>query len=255
MERVRAQVPTRCLALALALLVTVTACSGQPAVRPSPTASPVPTAPAGAWAQLAARVAAAQDKRYVAGYTLTTKGRAPRMVTVTVALDGSWLVNIPGGALDGTADIAVAGSTAGLYQCATGSTSPGCVRLAGPRGQLPARVDPHVQHVFTDWLDVLGNRQVALVVDAAAALPGSRGQCFSVEPSSASLTAPLDAGIYCYDTDGILTAATLGLGTLVLAGTPTAPPPTATLPGPVVSRDALPIAGAPPASPSAAPSH
>jgi hypothetical protein len=196
-------------------------------------------------------VAAAQDKRYVAGYTLTTKGRAPRLVTVTVALDGSWLVSIPGGALGGTTDVAVADSTAGLFQCATG----GCVKVASARGRLPARYDPRVQHVFTDWLGVLADRQVALAVDAAAGLPGSRGQCFSVEPSSASLAAPLDPGIYCYANDGTLTAAALGLGTLVLSGTPSPAPPTAALPGPVVARDPLPVAGAPPASPSAGPSH
>jgi hypothetical protein len=256
MERVRAQGPVRCLALALALLVAGTACSGQPPVRPSDAASgsAVPNAPADAWGRLAARVAAAQDKRYVAGYTLTTRGRAPRTVTVTVALDGSWLVSIPGGALGGTADVAVADSTAGLFQCATGGESPGCVRVAGPRGRLPAKVDPRVQHVFTDWLGVLADRQVAIAVDAAPTLAGARGQCFSVEPSSASLAAPLDAGIYCYDTDGTLTAAALGLGTLVLTGTPTAPPPTAALPGPLVPRDPLPVAAPPPASPSPGPS-
>ncbi|MEN3306186.1 MAG: hypothetical protein V7603_2388 [Micromonosporaceae bacterium] len=257
MEPVRAPVPIRCLALALALLAAGTACTGQPPARPGEAASgsPVPTAPADAWGRLAARVAAAQDKRYVAGYTLTTTGRAPRLVTVTVALDGSWLVSIPGGALGGTIDVAVADSTAGLFQCAVSGASPGCVRVAGTDGRLPARLDPRVQHLFTDWLGVLTDRQVAISVDVAAALPGSHGQCFSIEPSSASLAAPVDAGIYCYDADGTLTAAALGLGTLVLAGTPTAPPPTAALPGPVVPRDPLPVAGTPPASPSAVPSH
>jgi hypothetical protein len=257
MERVRASQPVRSLALALALLGLAAGCGGQPPVRPGAAASgsPVPTTPADPWGRLAARVAAAQDKRYTAGYTLTSKGRAPRMVGVTIAQDGSWLVTIPGGALSGAADVAVADSTAGLFQCAVSGASPGCVRVAGPRGKLPARWDPRVQHVFTDWLGVLADRQVAISVDSANPLPGARGQCFSVEPSSASLAAPVDAGIYCYDTDGTLTAAALGLGTLVLAGTPAAAPPTAGLPGPIVPRDPLPVAGeAPAASPSASPS-
>jgi hypothetical protein len=256
MERVRAASPTRCTALAVALLALGTACSGPPPVLPSPTGSgsPVP-APADARGRLAARVAAAQDKRYVAGYTLTSKGRGPRTVTVTVALDGSWLVSIPGGALGGTADVAVADSTAGLFQCAVGGTSPGCVRVAGPDGRLPARVDPRIEHLFTDWLAVLTDRQVAISVDTAAPLAGSRGQCFSIEPSSASLAAPVDAGIYCYDADGTLTAAALGMGTLVLVGTPAPAPPAAGLPAPVVAREPLPIVAPPPAPASPSPSR
>jgi hypothetical protein len=257
MEPVRTRGTVGCLALALALLAAGAGCTGRPPVTSGAAASgtAVPTAPADAWGQLAARVAAAQDKRYVAGYTLTAKGRAPRVVTVTVALDGSWLVSIPGGALGGTADVAVADSRAGLFQCALGGSSPGCVRVAGSTGRLSARFDPRIQHLFTDWLGVLADRQVAISVDVATTLAGARGRCFSVEPSSASLAAPVDAGIYCYDTDGTLTAARLSLGTLVLAGTPAAPPPSAALPGPIVPRDPLPVAGAPPAaSPSAVPS-
>jgi hypothetical protein len=255
MERVRAQTTVRGVVLAITLFALGTGCSGRPPVLPGdgPSGSPGPAAPPDAWGQLAARVAAAQDKRYVAGYTLTHSGQPPRTVTVTVAQDGSWLVSIPGGVLGGTADVTVADSRTGLYQCATG-TSPGCVRVAGPDGQLPAAVDPRLEHVFTDWLVVLADRQVAISVDTAKPLPGARGQCFSVEPSSASLVAPVDAGVYCYDTDGTLTAANLSLGTLMLTGTPAPAPPTAALPAPIVPRAALPTAAPPPASPSAVPS-
>jgi hypothetical protein len=181
-------------------------------------------------------------------------------VTVTVAADSSWLVVIPGGALGGAADIALANIPAGLYECSLASTSgaapaavpPGCFRVGNRDSQLPARSDPRVQHVFTDWLQVLTNREVALSVDVAAPLPGSPGQCFSIEANSAALGAPVDPGIYCYDEKGTLTAAALALGTLTLASAPAPAPPTVSLPGPVVSGSPLPLA-APPA-PSAAPS-
>lgn len=229
--------------LILAPLALAGGCGGAPPA-PVSASSPAaePTAPASARGQLAARVAASLDERYVAGYTLTGDGRAPSTVTVTIAMDGSWLVAITGGALGGTVDVAVAGSASGLYQCALSGTSPGCVRVAAPSGQVPAAADPQLQHVFTDWLGVLTDRQAAISVGTAAALPGSRGECFSIEPSSASLATPVDPGIYCYDTDGTLTAAALPMGTLTLAGSPAPAPPTAVLPAPIVSRDPLPIA-------------
>ena len=251
MERVRAQVTTRCVALALTLLAVGTGCSGTPPANPdaAPSGSPAPTTLSDPWSQLAARVAAAQDRRYAAGYTLTARGRAPRTVSVTVAADGSWLVSVAGTAPDG-GDVAVAATRAGLYQCAAG----GCVRVGAPGSRLPARFDPRVQHLFTDWLGVLTDRQVAISVDTTNTLPGAQGQCFSIEPSSASLAAPVDAGIYCYASDGTLTAANLGLGTLALAGATAPAPPTVTLPAPVVDRDPVQLTGPPQATggPSAA---
>jgi hypothetical protein len=258
MERMLAAIPAlrahtarlAAVPLVVALLTLAGGCGGAPPVRHSAASHAAePTAPASARGQLAARVAAARDERYVAGYTLAGNGRAPGTVTVTIAMDGSWLVVITGGALGGTVDVAIAGSVSGLYQCALSGTSPGCVWVAAPSGRVPAAADPRVQHLFTDWLGVLTDRQAAISVGTAAALPGSRGECFSVEPSSASLATPVDPGIYCYDTDGTLTAAALAMGTLTLAGSPAPAPPAAVLPAPVVSRDPLPIAG--PATPAA----
>jgi len=217
------------------------------------TGNPGPTAPADPWGQLAGRVAAARDSRYVAGYTLQTKGRPARTVTVTIAGDGSWLVTIPGGALGGTADVAVAATPAGLYECALGAPT-NCVRVGNPDGALPPRSDPRVYHVFTDWLRPLGNRDAAISVDTAAPLPGARGQCFSIEPNSAALASPVDPGVYCYDDKGTLTAAALPLGTLTLASAPAPAPPTVVLPGPVVPGTPLGTA-APPPSPSVSPSR
>ncbi|GIH18227.1 hypothetical protein Raf01_63990 [Rugosimonospora africana] len=223
-----------------------------PPVDPSPSAGP--TGPTDPWGQLAARVATAQDKRYVARYTLTTRGRPVRTVTVTVAADGSWLVTVPGGALGGTADVAVADTPAGLYQCALGTTpgiAPGCVRVADPTGTLPAKNDPRVQYLFTSWLPILTDRDQAIAVNNAT-LKGAAGQCFSVEPNSAALTPPVDAGIYCYDADGTLTAAALALGTLTLTGAPAPAPPAITLPAPVVAGAPLPTTSPSPTTPASA---
>jgi hypothetical protein len=229
--------------------VALAGCTTHPPVLPDQTPSEPPvTAPADPWGQLAGRVAASRDARYVAAYTLATRGRPERRVTVTVAADASWLITIPGGALGGTADIALANTAAGLYECA----ATGCVRVGPPDSPLPGGYDPRVQHVFTDWLKVLTNRAVALSVEAAAPLPGSRGSCFSIEANSAALGAPVDPGVYCYDEKGTLTAAALGLGTLTLTSAPAPAPPTVSLPGPVVSGGPLPMAAPP--SPSASPS-
>jgi hypothetical protein len=248
----------RISALAVAVTLVASACTGQPPALATNAQSAPPAGPADAWGQLAGRVAAAQDKRYVAGYTFTAKGRPARTVTVTIATDGSWLVVVPGGALGGTADVGVAATSAGLYQCAMGTapgTTPGCVRVANPDGRLAAKNDPRIEHLFTDWLTVLTDRQAAISVDVAAALPGARGQCFSIEANSAALATPVDPGIYCYDTDGTLTAAALALGTLMLTPAPAPAPPTVTLPGPVVPGAPLSTVAPPSPSPSPSPTR
>jgi hypothetical protein len=249
------------LAYAVAVLllvpVLVAGCGSAPLPPDlSASASAAPSEPAQARAQLAALAAAAQDRHLVALYTLSTAGRTDRTVSVTVANDATWRVDIPGGALGGTADVSVAQTRDGLFQCALQSAQrpapPTCVRVAAPGGNLPSAIDPWVQHLFTDWRGVLTDRQAPLSVASSQPPPGVRGSCFSVDSTSASLSAPLDVGIYCYDTDGTLTAARLSFGTLVLAGAPAAAPPTITLPGPVVAGEALATA-APPTPQSSGP--
>jgi hypothetical protein len=242
--------------LVVAVALGVAGCASTPPLT-DPSPSTGPTGPIDPWGQLAARVAVAQDRRYVASYTLSTKGRPPRTVTVTIAQDGTWLVAVPGGALGGTADVAIAGTPAGLYQCALGA-APACVRVAAPDGALPAANDPRVQYLFTSWLRLLTDRQQAIAVNPAAALPGATGQCFSVESNSAALAAPVDAGVYCFDANGTMTAATLGMGTFVLSGAPGPAPATITLPGPVTGGPPLGMATPPPPpspTPSASPSR
>ncbi|MBE1486445.1 hypothetical protein [Plantactinospora soyae] len=235
------------LLLVGALLLT--ACGGgTPAPAATPT-EPAASRPAEARDQLAALAAAAQDRRLVAGYTLSAQGQPDRTISVTRATDGSWRVDIPGGALGGTADVSMAQTSAGTFQCALSSAgqpgSPGCVRVADPGEPLDAGIDPRMQHPFTDWPEVLTDRQAPLSISTSA-LPGAQGACFAVESTSASVSPPLDSGIYCYAPDGTLTAARLPAGTLTLTGTPTAAPATVALSGPLVDREPLRIAAPPP---------
>jgi hypothetical protein len=238
--------------LAITCLGAPAGCGSDPPSVPvaEPSATGVPAAPTEARTQLAARAAAAKDLRSVAFYRLSSANRTDRTVVVTRAADGSWRVDIPGGALGGTADVAVARTRAGLFQCALSPAgdvaSPACVRVAAPDGRLASAIDPLVQHVFVDWLDVLTDRRAAIAVSTTSRLAGVRGTCFAVESNSASLAAPLDVGIYCFDPDGTLTGARLGLGTLVLTGRPNPPPPAVTLPGPTVDARPLPMASPPP---------
>jgi hypothetical protein len=266
------------LALTVGVLgvLPLAGCGGEAPAAPTETGSPTPvaTAPSTARARLAARAAAAQDRRMVASYRLSTPDLPDRTVSVTLAIDGTWRVDVAHGALGATTDVAVARSKEGLHQCAlaaagqpapssqppssqpvpAGQSAPaGCVRVT----RLGSRYDPRVQHVFTDWLAALTDQRAALAVSPAKAIKDVRGECFSVESSSASLPAPLDLGIYCFDQDGTLTGAALGFGTLVLDGAPGPAPATVSLPGPVVTGTPLPMASpspSAPASPSGSPS-
>jgi hypothetical protein len=246
---------------ALLGLVALTAC-GSEAPAPDPTA-PTTAAPTGApdaRVQLAGLAAAAQDRKVTALYTWSAPGRADRTVVLTTAADGSWRVDVPLGALCGTADVSIAQNADGLFQCALPSmerpVQPACVRVADPDGALDRGIDPRVQHPFTDWREILTDRTAPLSVSAAQPLNGASGTCFSVDTTTASVDAPLDAGIYCYSPDGTLTGARVSFGTLLLAGAPSGAPPTITLPGPVVAQEPLGMAAppSPTATPSASPS-
>ncbi len=226
-------------------------CTGSAGPPAEAAEKPTPSAvPLDARTQLAGLAAAAKDRRFLAGYTFTQSGRPARTVMVTLAADGSWRVDVPGGALGGQANVALAGNRNGLYQCRLSGENAGCVKAAGPDGSFPASMDPRVQHPFVDWIDELTDRQAALSVETAPLLPGARGACFSVEANSAALAAPVDPGIYCYEVDGTLTGLRAGFGTLILATAVSPAPPTATLPGPVTAGAPLSTA-APPAPPSA----
>jgi hypothetical protein len=208
----------------------------------------------------------------VAGYTYRVHDQPDRTVVVSLSTDGSWSVNVPRGALDGGADVSMVGTGAGVYQCVLGGPAttlgggappsapadpestlqpaPVCVKVADTRHgspgrfdpkPIPARVDPVVEHFFTDWLDVLSSRDAPISVFGAKPTPGSSGSCYSVEPSAASLAPVVDAGIFCFRPDGTLTAITLAGSSLTLTGTPAPSAPTNGLPAPVTRDPAAPI--------------
>jgi hypothetical protein len=200
--------------------------------------------------ELAARAALAQDYRFAALYTWDVAGQAPRSVVTTVANDGSWRVDIPGGALGGTADVSVVQTPQGVFQCtlpsATNPINAACVRVADPNKRVPNEYDPKIERVFRQWLGVFTDRQAALSVVPARPLPGSTGSCYSIDGISASLKAPVDVGIYCYADNGLLTAARVNFGTLTLAGVPAPAPQRVDLPGPVVDGPPMGMASPPP---------
>lgn len=162
-------------ALTLTLPALLAACVGDPpaATTSPPSSDPAPAAIDSAREELAALAAAAQDRHFTARYTLTGDG-PDRTITVTSANDGTWRVDVPGGALGGTVDVSFAGTTDGLFQCGLPSASrpepASCVRLGDPDDTVPSRLDPRVQHPFTDWLEVLTDRLAPLAVSQ----PGRR---------------------------------------------------------------------------------
>ncbi|MFU8873922.1 hypothetical protein [Micromonospora sp. SL4-19] len=236
-------------ALAITLSALLAACTADPP-RPVPisTTDPVPLEADAARDELAALAAAAQDRHLTATYSFATADGPARTISVTSANDGSWRVDVPGWGQGGTVDISLAATADGLFQCAlpsAGRPEPAsCVRLGDPDDAVPRKLDPRVQHPFTDWLEVLTDRRAPLAVSPATPGAGVSGQCYSVESTSASLNAPLDVGIYCYRPDGTPTRIRAALGTLTLAGEPGPAPATVQLAGPVtegepVGREAL----------------
>ncbi|OJF12291.1 hypothetical protein [Couchioplanes caeruleus] len=256
----RSRPVSRVLSALAAVLLTagVTACGDAAPAGPPTPSSPAPAPEvADARIELAARAARAQDHRFAALYTFAAPGESPRSIMATVAADGTWRVDIPHGMLGGTADVAIAETAAGLFQCAIPSATnpvvPSCVRVTDRGKRMPKKYDPKVQRVFRQWLPVFTDRQAALSVTAAQPLPGSSGNCYAVDTISASLSAPVDVGIYCYSDEGLLTAAKVTFGTVTIAGTPAAPPPTVDLPGPVVGGDPMGLASPPPTTPPVTP--
>ncbi|MEU5913311.1 hypothetical protein [Micromonospora sp. NPDC047527] len=242
--------------LVFALPTALLSCTTeQPA--PPPPADPGPVRVDAARDELAALAAAAQDRHLVAQYVFSQPGQPDRSIVFTSANDGSWRVDVPGGALGGTADISLAATADGLFQCALPSSArpepARCVRLGERDDTLPRRLDPRIQHALTDWLDVLTDRRAPLAVALAATPKGLTGACYSVESTSASLNAPLDVGIYCYDPDGTPTGVRTAAGTLRLAAPPAPAPATVQLAGPVVDAEPLDTAAPPTPDPSDSP--
>jgi hypothetical protein len=246
--------PRRRFAGALAAVLVLTGCGGDPQPSPSqpaPTGQPAPAVDARD--QLAALAAAAQDRTLTAIYTYRADNRE-RSVSLTIAPDGSWRVDVPDLALGGTVDISIVRNEIGLFQCALPSAdeamTPNCVKVGGPDADVPASIDPKVQRALVTVRHVLTDPGAPLSVSAAPPLPGAKGDCFAVETTTASVNAALDVGFYCYSADGTLTAARFDYGELVLAG-PTGPAPASVaMPGPVTDDHPLGMAAPPTPTPT-----
>ncbi|MEV0644546.1 hypothetical protein AB0I28_04735 [Phytomonospora sp. NPDC050363] len=215
----------------LVLSLLLSGCgSGAPVPEPA-TSSSEP-----AWsrprAALTSVVALSKDRRYTATY-LWKHGSAERTVTVLMAEDGTWRVDVPGGALGGRADVSILWTAQGFFQCVLAGGPQQCVRMAAATGAVPRGSDPQVQHLFTDWLDVLLDRNAPLSIAAGKQPKGASGECFSVESNSVVLSAPIATGTYCFAPDGVPTAVKVWFGTVTLVGEPLPAAPTATLPADV----------------------
>jgi hypothetical protein len=120
-RRTAAHVLHRC-AVAVTVLTaaaTVTGCgAGHPPTLTDPTpSSAIPTGPVDAVGQLAGLAAAAHDRRYVAAYTITGTATSGRSLLASLATDGTWQVDVQGGALGGGGNVAIVGLKTGTYQC------------------------------------------------------------------------------------------------------------------------------------------
>ena len=115
------------------------------------------------------------------------------------------------------------------------------MKVAAAGGRVPARYDPVFEHLFTDWLGVMLDRNAPISVSVVPPLPHATGACYSVEPSAVSLAPVMGAGIFCFAPDGTLTAAKINQGTILIAGPAVAPAKTTTLPAPVTDGPPAPV--------------
>ncbi|MDI6104959.1 hypothetical protein QLQ12_40880 [Actinoplanes sp. NEAU-A12] len=240
-------------ALTVVLLVGLAGCSTSDATPETAAGSPSPVPSAATPAPearnaLAGLAALALDRQYAALYTFESGG-ATREVVAAVAKDGTWRVDIPAGALGGTAGVTIIRLATGLYQCTLTSpaqpVSPTCVRVAERGDKVPRRYDPRVQRLFRQWLPVFTDRKAPLAVSLVQPLAGAQGTCYAVDSVTAALDEPVDVGIYCYSADGLLTAARVDFGVLKLVRHVEGPP-SLQLPGPEAGGQPMGMSSPPP---------
>ncbi|HIW62876.1 MAG TPA: hypothetical protein H9881_10510 [Candidatus Stackebrandtia excrementipullorum] len=241
----------------VAALVSACSSTAGDGVQPLPSLTPGPVESSAATTgnaavDLTARAALAKDQRYMAVYEWVKDDEAE--VTVSRAEDGSWRVDVPGGAHGGKKDVSIVWTKLGHFQCELGERKK-CVNVAEPDGRLPAEHDPLVQHPFTDWLDVLLDRRNPFSVTAAEA-PESvdDSRCFLIERNSVSVDVPIPQTTYCLRDDGTITWVASSFGSMRLVGDVMPAPERTKLPGDVVDDKPLPTSPPPTKSPSPSPS-
>jgi hypothetical protein len=230
------------LATAATAASLLAGCSSDPA-----SAGPAPSTPPlelPADARLAAKAALAQDQYYSATYSYTpARGGAASAVRVDRTAQG-FLIELaaPADASSVARVTTIVFHPAGDYYCRSTSSAGGCVRQ-DKAGEAAEDAEPaRMARAFRGWLRTLADHNAPLSV-APAAPPGrATGTCFSVEGVAAALDPPVDAGVYCFDDAGRITALQLARGTLIATGFGAAKA-TVALPAPVA---ALPSTDAPP---------
>ncbi|TQL76880.1 hypothetical protein FB566_2422 [Stackebrandtia endophytica] len=243
-----------------AVAVVVSGCSGTAGdgVQPIPSLAPEPVNSAATdtgnpGVDLASRAALAKDQHYMAVYEWRADEADPVEVTVTHAEDGSWRVDVPGGAHGGKVDVTIVWTKLGFFQCELVKRDE-CFQLAGPDQQIPEANDPLVQHPFTDWLDTLLDRRNPLSIAFTDPPKGGddESQCYSLERNSVSVEAPIPPSHICLRNDGTITWVTSSFGSLKLIGDVMPPPEQTILPGDV--SDGAPLKTSPPPTKSPSPS-
>ncbi|MGH8877908.1 MAG: hypothetical protein ACRD0P_11280 [Stackebrandtia sp.] len=243
------------IVLIAATAATLAGCGGggNDSARPSPSPAPsagtdqAPIGTSTAAGELAGLAAAAKGRTYSATYELTRPKGEPVDVVVELAADDRWSVEIPGGAHGGKADVIIARNRETYVQCVEAKRDR-CVPIDTEDGDIPAEIDPVVQHVFTDWLDVMLNRSSPVSVARAKDLKGSDGDCYWLERNSVAVSAPIPNGVYCLRSDGYVTGVKAEFGLLRLAGEPQPAPAKVKLPD--TDDDATPLGTSPPPKPS-----
>ncbi|GAA4910024.1 hypothetical protein LX16_2781 [Stackebrandtia albiflava] len=239
--------------------LAMSGCTGSATGDSAPPTGPPPAPPdstattsADAAAELSGRAATAKDLHYTAAYEWAPARREAVEITVSVALDGSWRVDVPGGAHGGRRDVTMIGNKRGVFQCELGERRE-CVAVAAAGEPVPSAADPLVQHPFTDWLDLLLDRRNPFSIAAVDAPEDvdEPGACFSVERNAVTVAAPIPPTVYCLREDGVITWIESSFGTLRLTGPVGEPDERTRLPGDVV--DATPLATSPPPKPTPTP--
>ena len=212
----------------------------EPSVAPHPSGGETPVIGSlEAENDLVVRAAAAVDRHFTADYTLTRDSGDPVTVAVSLAGDGTWQIDIPGGASGGKADVTMVYNRQGYYQCVDAKKT-SCMDVTDDDG-IDRRYDPLVPHLFSDWLTMLRDRKLAVSIAYTKRLHGldKTSSCYSLRHNSIEVGVPVPEGVYCLRADGTITGAHASFGTLLLTGDPAAAPEHITLPADISDDDPL----------------
>jgi hypothetical protein len=239
---------------ALALLLALTACTGDPpdpAPSPSPTASPSPALSADQ-VELARLATKAATARYDATYGFEAPATTAVGLLRIAASPPSYRVDITN---HGSTSIFLATPARTVSCSITPAGTRSCFLVARAGEEVPDLFDPGVQHLFSDAVADLGQNPGAYVVRRARniRLPGGLpdGFCFDVQRAAPILgedPVGFESGRYCFAERGVMMLLAVKTGRITLR-TLAGPP------GPAVFQPVAPVAALPDATPSPTPSR